>query len=286
MSYLKFFQRRSIFRSFICLTATTAILLVSYSALKTSNRISAAYPYIARITNVQNLDLPSEITVYPDGPDNNGYDAVNWNGTETKCNALEKKCNVLKKTPAALRIPIKKSKAKLSFYNGNTFTNYIAALGPHPQTETTYSHPCKSGMGAGTFGWLQRSDSQGSKCTALTLVNLRSRSSSAGTITVSPQRELTLIHAYNDNGYLVVDVLLGAIRVNSASNSTEIVVAGNQYIELPNGRSRVQPINLDRAVQSPSVQDFFKLDDWSSDIPATELVRKFQESLQREPPPQ
>jgi hypothetical protein len=284
MSYLKFFQRKSTFRSFICLTVTTAILLLSYSALKTSNRIYAAFPDVARITNVNNQPpKASMITVYPSGTGKKGFNAVNY-GSGTPDNST------LRQTPAALKIPNDGSTTKLTFYNGNTFAKFAATFGPNPQTETTYSYPCTSGVGDATFGWdnIKISDEEGSVCGALQLVNLRSRSSSAGTITVSPQREeLTLIHAYNDKGYLVVDVLLGAIRVNSASNPTGIdVAAGNQYIELPNGRSRVQPINLDRAVQSPSVQDFFKLDDWSSDRPATELVRKFQESLQREPAPQ
>lgn len=289
MSYLKFFQRKSTFRSFICLAVTTAILCLSYSALKTSNRIYAAIPNIARIINVNNkLPTDSMITVHPspDGIAAKGVKAVPYG------NGPQKNNNTLSKMPAALKIPKDGSTAKLSFYNGNNFANFVADLGPNPQTDTTYTYPCTSGMGAATFGWNIQTSASIVTCSDLIVATQRSlfaaqSNSSAGAITVSPQRELTLIHTYEDNGNLVVDVLLGAIRVKSASNPTGILVtAGNQYIEPPNGRSRVQPIKLERAVRPPSVQDFFKLDDWSSDRAATELVRKFQESLQREPAPQ
>jgi hypothetical protein len=289
MSNLKLCQKRSTVCLFI---AAIVVVLLSHFVVATSGGVYAApLPDIARIVHVDNTsaNANSKITVYPaDGGNPTAPSAVAYTEPGSRSNRLNKK-------PAYLGVPGNGSTAKLDFYRNGKFMGLVASIGS-VSTWTTYSYPCSYGVGNVSVGW-DISVNGDNFCPDIQIVNSGSARNLAlsqqitqaarSKLIVSPQEELTLIHTYDNNGNLVVDVLLGAIRVTSASNPTGIVVAaGNQYIEPPNGRSRVQPIDIDRAVQSPSVQDFFKLDEWSSDRPAAELVRKFQESLQREPPPQ
>jgi hypothetical protein len=287
MSNSKLCQKRSTVCLFI---AAIVVVLLSQFVVTTSGGVYAAdLPHIARIVKVYNASNKSKITVYPaDGVNPTALSAVAYTEPGSRSNRLNQK-------PAYLGVPGNNSNAKLNFYRNGKFMGFVASIGS-VSNWTTYSYPCTYHVGNAAVGW-DISVNGANSCPDIQIV----KSGSAGNLAlsqpitqaarsqliVSPQEELTLIHTYEDNRNLVVDVLLGAIRVKSASNPTgRVVAAGNQYIELPNERYRVQPINLDRAVRSPSVQDFFKLDDWSSDRAATELVRKFQESLQTEPPPQ
>lgn len=287
MSNSKLCQKRSTVCLFI---AAIVVVLLSHFVVATLGGVYAAdLPHIARIVKVKNASKNSKITVYPaDNGNPTALSAVAYTEPGSRSNRLNKK-------PAYLGVPNNGSNAKLDFYRNGKFMGLVASIGS-VSTWTTYSYPCTYEVGNAAVGW-DISVNGDNFCPDIQIV----KSGSAGNLAlsqpitqaarskliVSPQEELTLIHTYEDNGNLVVDVLLGAIRVNTTSNPTgRVVAAGNRYIEPPNGRFREEPINLDRAVQSPSVQDFFKLDDWSSDRAATELVRKFQESLQTEPPPQ
>ncbi len=289
MSNLKLCQKRSTVCLFI---AAIVVVLLSHFVVATSGEVYATeYPDIARIVHVKNTSMNSKIRVYPvdeKQPINPFAEAYTEPGNRN---------NRLYQKPAYLGVPGNGSNAKLNFYQNGEFMGLVASIGSVSKW-TTYSYRCSYGVGNASVGW-DISVNGNKTCPEIQIVKSGSARNLAlsqpitqvarNNLIVSPQEKLTLIHAYDANGDLVVDVLLGAIRVTSASNSTEIVVAGNQYIELPNGRSRVQPINLEQALRSSSVQDFLKLDDWSSDRPATELVRKFQESLQplqREPAPQ
>ena len=97
---------------------------------------------------------------------------------------------------------------------------------------------------------------------------------------MSPQKELTLIHTYDNQGNLVVDVLIGAVRIRSDKDPEGVTVgAGFRYIDLATGKFTVEQLDLAKAVNEPSVQDFLRLQDWSRDNAATQLVRKFRLAL-------
>lgn len=260
-------------------------------------------PTTSRIINLNNRKPnPPRIAVHPDGAGSSGYPAQAYGSGPPKLS------NTLKHKPAALKIPVDGSTAKLAFYNDSRFPNFVAGLGPNPSSETTYIYPCYARVGAATFGWNIQASSGGiTTCGDVRLVNLRraptpfsslispashvpqSKSlyfskekpqAIRGDLIVSPQKTLTLIHAFNDNGNLVIDVLVGAITVKSTKNQTGILVSvGNRYIDFTNSQYKVEKINLEKAVKAPSVQDFLKLNEWSSDAAATQLVKQFQEAL-------
>src|SRR4028118_2376704 len=145
--------------------------------------------------------------------------------------------------------------AHLEFFTGTTWVPPIVQAGTD-NTNTTYTFPCaRLDVGGAFIGWGVRDhNSWGCERIPITATVGKPPSSSQARIRVERVGDLTLINAYELNGKLVIDVLVGAVTVESG-NRRENVEAGNRYIVTESGQDgTIETINVARLVQSGSIQ--------------------------------
>jgi len=159
-------------------------------------------------------------------------------------------------------------------------------------TPTLYRFPCLvERAGSALFAW-DFVDPTDSACNTVTAnfgsssddISLKASSLELANgdfppqITVTRSEPLTLIHIYDSEGDLVVDVLVGAVQVISLDGLAIDVSSGNRYIQsLEEGR--VEPIDLSETVESSSVETFLNEENWPSDI--FPLLNEMQIALQQ-----
>jgi hypothetical protein len=187
------------------------------------------------------------------------------------------------------------SLAHLEFFTGGTWVPPIVQAGTD-DTNTTYTFPCsRTDVGGAFIGWGVR-DGQGRGCeVGFITANVGKRPSSTQPSSAQPSstqvrvrvervRDLTLINAYDLNGKLVIDVLVGAVTVQSFESRPVNVEAGNRYIVTEFGQDgTIETINVARLVQSGSIQIFLDPSTWSPDI--TPLIQQFRQALRLRPAP-
>ena len=111
-------------------------------------------------------------------------------------------------------------------------------------TSTVYRFPCwVEQPGSSLFGW--GFEKVGAACDTVTAnivsveESIAQKSSSpkisdeaaSKQITISRLEDVTLIHVYNKDGDVAVDVLVGAVRITALNGSIFNVNAGNRYIQ-------------------------------------------------------
>jgi len=158
------------------------------------------------------------------------------------------------------------------------------------RTPTRYRFPCWiEQTGSSVFAW--GFEPSGSACNTITAsvgnfsepVARKANSQElangdfAPQITITRSERLTLIHVYESEGGVAVDVLVGAVRITLFNGSFIDVNSGNRYIQLLE-EGNIQPINLSEAVESPSVESFLDETNWSSDIPS--FLEELKSALQ------
>ncbi|NEP12944.1 MAG: hypothetical protein F6K14_22615 [Symploca sp. SIO2C1] len=95
-------------------------------------------------------------------------------------------------------------------------------------------------------------------------------------ITVERSDELTLIYAYGSEDKLVVDVLVGGVKISSTGDPIT-VEAGIRYVYSEGGEVTVRGIDTIEISQSQPVQTFLETANWSEDV--RDLIEKFREIL-------
>jgi hypothetical protein len=208
---------------------------------------------------------------------------------------------------AALWVPATKEGstenwAHLKLSTRNTPVEPILQAGVDPKN-TEYTFACGITLGNTTVAWGLRQTSPWG-CEAIDFTTWQWRSSTdtylaektntkasrkeseiaqqiplrQGQVRVRRANNLTLINAYNLDGNLTIDVLVGAVTVESFESRRVNVSAGNRYIITGSGQDgTIETIDVARVVQSRSIQIFLDPSTWSRDI--TPLIQQFRRSL-------
>lgn len=160
-------------------------------------------------------------------------------------------------------------------------------------TPTMYDFPCYARLSGSTiFAWFR--DLNRSACNTVIAnvgnvervsLNVKHQELVANgdfppQITITRAEALTLIRIHDNEGDLVVDVLVGTVQVVPLNGSRIDVSSGNRFVQsLEEGR--VEPININEAVESPSVATFLDGENWSPDI--VSLLDELKLALQTNP---
>ncbi len=96
-------------------------------------------------------------------------------------------------------------------------------------------------------------------------------------ITISRSKQKTLIYAHNLNAKLSIDVLVGAVTINSLAGQIT-VEAGTRYIYSGDGtQGTTSSINPAEVSKSPSVETFLEPENWSKEV--SSLIKEFRAIL-------
>jgi hypothetical protein len=97
-------------------------------------------------------------------------------------------------------------------------------------------------------------------------------------VKVKPTNESTLIHIHDDDSLVTVEVLVGSVEVQTASNAGVPLSAGQRFRYFGGGSQGVpENIGMAELLKKPSVQIFLDLSKWSEDIKP--LIQKFQKTI-------
>ena len=97
-------------------------------------------------------------------------------------------------------------------------------------------------------------------------------------VRISKAKDLTLVYAYNLDGNLAIDVLVGAVKVQPANKPSLTLTAGSRYVYFgniqPGSRSNINPSEI---AKLRPVQIFLDSTKWGKD--AKPLIERFREIL-------
>lgn len=172
-----------------------------------------------------------------------------------------------------------RSSARMAFRNQNSRINPVVQVG-NTGRPTLFQFPCwVQQSGSSVFGWGFRSVESACDTVTANVGNTSTYTSHKATsqelangeiapsdqITITRLEDLTLIHVYGLEENLAVDIFVGTVRITALNGVTFNVDAGNRYIQsLEEGR--VEPLNLNEALESPAIATFLDAANWSSDV--------------------
>lgn len=193
---------------------------------------------------------------------------------------------------AGIRNTTVRSLAHLQFWRQNQRIGPLVQAGPD-RINTLYTFPCRTLLGAGTYGWglspvgssaceriivaINNSDNQiASKITAQEPTN----ESATHEVKITRSKELVLIRAFNSSGDTAIDVLVGEVQVTPFGGTAVDIVAGNRYVQSSTG-GRSEPIDLGEVAEYQSIQDFLNEANWSPEV--SPLLDEFRSALASSP---
>jgi uncharacterized protein YkwD len=200
--------------------------------------------------------------------------------------------------------------AHLRLWQGDTAVDPILQAGTD-STDTEYTFPCGVAItGSIVTGWglrqespwgcenidLKHPDWKGSDLSNPYLTEksgtkkfhrkteIAQNSSSKNRVRISKDKDLTLVYAHNLDGDLAIDVLVGAIKVQTANNQSQSVQAGTRYVYFGSTKPETTiNINPSEIAKLRPVQIFLDSTKWGKD--AKPLIERFREILVPDPLP-